>query len=238
VIQLLIPALLLILGWAALTILARRNETKVEADWLYLLNSDKRRLLTDAHTYMLTNATLIGETVGWAAQNREVGDVARAMKLLRHGSKAIKIFTPNLLSMLTEMAKFSRMVSAMIPVTPLIPSDFRLAEIANLAVLNSVLHHLIVSTRQRFRLKIYVIGRSVSIASSCLLERMKSVIKRRSLEEEEWEEIVEIEQDFRMLSRESAESFHGLLQALPDDAARQLAQELGLRSKEKLLPLA
>ncbi len=225
----------MLVGWATLMILARRNEKKVRADWLQLLSRDKRRWLADAHTCVMTDASLITATVDCATAIREI-DEQKAMVCLAEGYEIIAKFTPTLLSMLSQMAKFSRMVSAMIPVTPLVPSDFRLAELANLAVLNQMLHHVIVSTRQRFRLKIYILGKGVTIVSRSLLERIRSIIGRKSLVEQEWNEIVDIEKDFKKLSEESAESFQGLLQALPNDAARQLAENLGLASRTKSLP--
>lgn len=210
----------------------------MRADWMHLLSRDKRRWLADAHSCVMTEASLITATVDCAAAVREI-DAEKAMMCLDEGYKIIVKFTPTLLSMLSEMAKFSRMVSAMIPVTPLVPSDFRLAELANLAVLNQMLHHIIVSTRQKFRLKIFIIGKAVSITSRCLLDRIRGIIAHRSLVEKEWDEIIDIEKDFKKLSEESAASFQGLLQALPNDAARQLAKNLGLISDaQKSLPLS
>ncbi|PYV89577.1 MAG: hypothetical protein DMG05_13250, partial [Acidobacteria bacterium] len=91
-----------------------------------------------------------------------------------------------------------------------------------------ILHQILVSASQRFRLKLYILGKGVSIASRYLIERIKNVINRRSAVDQEWDEIVGIEKDFRRLSQESVQSFRGLLEALSQDAAKELARTLCL----------
>ena len=78
------------------------------------------------------------------------------------------------------MANFSRMVSAMAPVTPLRPRDFRLSQIASLAYLNGVLHQFLVSTSERFRLKVYILGQSFDLGTRFLLAVHRSGSSRTS----------------------------------------------------------
>ena len=126
--------------------------------------------------------------------------------------------------------KFSRMVSAMAPVSPLLPSRFHIAELNNLAVLNQMLHQVVVSAKQRFRLKLRIIATGVKITSGYLLTRIHRVLDRRSSTEHEWEEIVNAGQDFQQLTTESVESFKNLMGALPSGLASQLAENLRMRT--------
>jgi hypothetical protein len=134
------------------------------------------------------------------------------------------------------MMKFSRMVSAMAPVSPLLPSRFHIAELNNLAVLNQMLHQVVVSAKQRFRLKLRIIATGVRITSGYLLTRIHRVLDRRSSTEHEWEEIVDAGQDFQQLTTESVESFRNLMGALPSGLASQLAENLRMRPSTPSLP--
>ncbi|HEU0049969.1 MAG TPA: hypothetical protein VFQ43_20440, partial [Nitrososphaera sp.] len=84
------------------------------------------------------------------------------------------------------------------------------------------------STKQRFRLKLFIIGKGISITSRYLLLRIKDIVTHRSQTDKEWEQVIGIGNDFQKLSQESVQSFHALLEALSNDAAKTLAQQLYL----------
>lgn len=235
-IRLIIPALLLILGWAVLLILARRNEKKVRSDWENLLGGEKAEWYADTKSGIENNTNLIRMTMKEARDIKQLGDVEEALRFLRIGGDVIQEFTPGLLSLLKEMMKFSRMVSAMAPVSPLLPSRFHIAEMNNLAVLNQMLHQVVVSAKQRFRLKLRIIATGVKITSGYLLTRIERILHRRSSTEQEWEEILAAGQDFQQLTTESVDSFKNLMGALPSGLANQLAENLRMRNSTPSLP--
>jgi hypothetical protein len=235
-IQLIIPAVLLILGWAVLLVLARRNERKVRSDWENLLGGDKAEWYEDTKSGIENHTKLIRMTMKEAKDIKQLGDVEEALRFLKIGSEVIQEFTPGLLCLLKEMMKFSRMVSAMAPVNPLLPSRFHLAEMNNLAVLNQMLHQIAVSAKQRFRLKLRIIATGVKITSGYLLTRIHQLLERRSGTEQEWAEIVTAGQDFQQLTTESVESFRNLMSALPSGLASQLADNLRMRTSTPSLP--
>jgi len=228
--------LLLILGWAVLLILARRNERKVRSDWEDLLGGEKAEWYEDTKSGIENNTSLIRMTMKEARDIKQLGDIDEALRFLRIGGNVIQEFTPGLLCLLSEMMKFSRMVSAMAPVSPLLPSRFHIAELNNLAVLNQMLHQVVVSAKQRFRLKLRIIATGVKITSGYLLTRIHRVLDRRSSTEHEWEEIVNAGQDFQQLTTESVESFKNLMGALPSGLANQLAENLRMRPSTPSLP--
>jgi hypothetical protein len=112
------------------------------------------------------------------------------------------------------MAAFSRMVSAMAPVQPLRPRDFRLVQLASLAQLNRVLHQFLVSTAERFRLRIYILGRGFGMATRFLLRATERIVRRDRETDREWHQVEAIRADFQTLTRESLESLRALLTAL------------------------
>jgi len=219
-----------------LLILARRNERKVRSDWENLLGGDKAEWYADTKSGIENNTKLIRMTMKEAKDIKQLGDLEEALRFLKIGGDVIQEFTPGLLCLLKEMLKFSRMVSAMAPVSPLLPSRFHIAEMNNLAVLNQMLHQIAVSAKQRFRLKLRIIATGVKITSGYLLTRIHRVLDRQSSTEQEWEEIAHAGLDFQQLTTESVESFRNLMGALPSGLASQLAENLRMRNSTPSLP--
>ena len=76
--------------------------------------------------------------------------------------------TPDRLKRLRAMGVCIRMATAILPISPLRPRNFRLAQIASLAGLASFLHHVLVSTGERFLLRLYVLGLGYRIVTRSL----------------------------------------------------------------------
>jgi hypothetical protein len=229
-IRLFIPFVMLVIGWIACMILLRRDEEKVQSEWVALLSPASEGIFQKARADIEANTTRVEVAVNEAIEIRELGDLDEAIRFLNLGGDIIQRFTPNLLSLLSVMMRFSRMIGAIAPVNPILPKGFHLAELTSLAHLNGMLHRVLTSAKQRFRLKLYVLGKGISITSHCLVKRIGNIVTRRSSEDSDWEQILGVEQDFQRLSNESVESFQNLLQALSNDGVRELSRTLGLRS--------
>jgi hypothetical protein len=106
------------------------------------------------------------------------------------------------------------MVSAMAPVAPLRPKDFKLAQLVSLAYLNSVLHQFLVSTSERYRLRVYILGRSFALGTRFLLESTQRIANNEPESEREWDQVQAIRHDFQTLTDESLESLKVLLTSL------------------------
>jgi len=89
---------------------------------------------------------------------------------------------------------------------------------------------MLASTKQRFRLKLYVLGKGLSITSHYLLKKIRGIVVRQDSDDQEWREIIAVEEDFQRLSEESIESFRCLMAALSSDAAKELSRTLALPS--------
>jgi len=235
-VRILIPIGLLLLGWLLMLLLARRNEKKVRSEWETLLTPAGEKIFEHARVEIETNTSMVGVAMHEAHAIKRLGDIDEALRFLNIGSEVIERFTPSLLSLLAVMAKFSRMISAVTPVNPILPSDFHLAELVNLAHLHNILNQMLISTKQRFRLRLFIIGKGISIASHYLVARIKNIVSQRNQADQEWEEIVGIGNDFQRLSEESIRSFRSLLEALSNDAARALAQQIYLSNGANAAP--
>jgi hypothetical protein len=157
---------------------------------------------------------------------RELGSVSEARELLDVGYRVIERFNPTMLQLLTTMAGFSRMVSAMAPVTPLRPRDFRLTEISSLAYHNGLIHQFLVSTSERFRLRLYILGQSFGLATRALLRSTRRILGDEPEAEREWEQVDAVRQDYDTLTRDSLDTLRVLLTSLAAERREEVLREL------------
>jgi hypothetical protein len=205
-----------------LYLLGRRDEGKVRRDWELLLTPRGEKVYRSIESRVQSEMQLADMTYDEAFTVRELGSVDEAKQLLDVGYKVIEKFSPNMLKLLAAMATFSRMVSAMAPISPLRPQGFRLAQIASLAYLNQFLHRFIVTTAERYRLRVYILGRSFGLATRFLLDSTRRIVANEPDAEREWEQIQAVRQDFQTLTDESLDSLRVLLTSLAAEKREHL----------------
>lgn len=206
--------------------LGRRNERKVHRDWELLLTPKGEKLYRSIETRVSSEMQLANLTYDEAFTVRELGSVDEAKHLLDVGYRVIEKFSPNMLKLLGAMSTFSRMVSAMAPVRPLRPQHFRLGQIASLAYLNQLFHNFVVTTTERFRLKVYILGRSFGLATRFLLGSTQRIVTGQPDSEKEWQQIQFIREDFQTLTDESLESLRVLLTSLAAEGRSDLIERM------------
>jgi len=209
-----------------LILLGRRNERAVRRDWDLLLTPRGEKVYQSIEGRVQTEMALASITYDEAFSVRALGSVDEAKHLLDVGYKVIERFSPSMLHLLATMARFSRMVSAMAPVAPLRPRDFRLTEIASLAYLGGILHQLLVSTSERFRLKLYILGQSFGLATRALLRSTQKIVRNEPESNQEWEQIELQTKDYETLTRESLDSLRVLLTSLSAERREDVLKSL------------
>lgn len=216
---------------AVLFLMARRNERAVREDWETLLTPKGESLYRSMEGRVRTELGMAELTFEHAQAYRELGTVDEALRLLDIGYKVIERFSPSMLRLLAAMATFSRMVSAIAPVQPMRPQDFKLVQIASLAYLNAMVHQFLVSASERFRLKVYILGRSFALASRYLLKSIRTIGSpvTEAEKQREWEQIEAIRADFQSLTDESLDSLRFLLTAMAHEDKQDLIREIASR---------
>jgi hypothetical protein len=204
-------------GLALLFLLGRRDERRVRKDWELVLTPKGQRIYTSMESQLKTDLELMNATYDEAASFRELGSMDDAKDLLDAGFRIIENFAPNLLKLLAAMATFSRMVSAMAPVAPLRPRQFQVGGIRGLAYLNQVLHHFLVTTAERYRLRLYILGRCVGLAVRYMIRSTRKISENGRDADREWDQIAAIREDFGTLTAESLESLKALLVSMASE---------------------
>jgi hypothetical protein len=198
-------------GLVVLFLLGRRDERRVRKDWELVLTPKGHRIHASMETQFTTDLELMNATYDEAAAFRELGSMEDAKDLLDAGFRIIEHFAPNLLKLLAAMATFSRMVSAMAPIAPLRPQQFQVSGVRGLAYLNQVLHHFLVTTSERYRLRLYILGRSVGLAVRYMVRSTGKIASGAPDQDREWDQIAAIRGDLGTLTVESLESLKALL---------------------------
>jgi len=213
-------------GLIVLFLFGRRNERAVRRDWELLLTPKGEKVYRTIAGRVQDQMALADLTYDEAFTVRELGSTEEAKQLLDAGFRVIEQFSPGMLRLLSAMATFSRMVAAMAPVSPLRPQGFRLPQIVSLAYLNQLLHQFLVSTSERFRLRIHILGRAFGVATRFLLHSTRRITSGAPEAEREWDQIQAIRHDFQALTDESLESLRVLMTSLAAEKRETLLERL------------
>jgi hypothetical protein len=212
-----------------LFLIGRRNERLIRRDWELLLTPRGEKVYGAIEGKVRSEIGMAELSFEHALVYRELGTTEEALRLLDVGYRVIEKFAPDMLRLLAAMATFSRMVSAIAPVRPLKPRDFKLVQVASLAYLNGMLHQFLVSAAERYRLKVYILGRSFGLASRFLLRSIQNLGHAQADAEREWEQIDAIRADFQTLTDESLDSLRVLLTAMARDDRQDLLRQIAPR---------
>ena len=134
-----------------LFLIGRRNERLIRRDWEMLLTPRGEKVYGAIEGKVRAEISMADLSFEHALAYRELGTTEEAIRLLDVGYRVIEKFAPDMLRLLAAMATFSRMVSAIAPVQPLRPKNFRLVQVSSLAYLNGMLHQFLVSASERYR---------------------------------------------------------------------------------------
>jgi hypothetical protein len=80
-----------------------------------------------------------------------------------------------------------------------------------LAYLNQLLHHFLVTTTERFRLRVFILGRCVGLAVRYMVRSTGRIAENAPDADREWEQIAAIRDDLGTLTSASLESLKTLL---------------------------
>lgn len=211
-----LAALLLHRAWA------RYNERALLRDWRMLLTREGRRQLDALQLQTDMDTAAAAAAVQGAAKARSHEDVDEAVRLLQLGCAALEAATPDRIRRLRGMAVCARMASAIVPVAPLRPKDFRLRRLATLAGMGQLVHQVLVGTGERFALRLRLLRIAFPLAVHALSRaRWKATASPQA--SAAWALFEAGVEDWRTLDREHVESFRALLVSLAAEPTEDVA---------------
>jgi hypothetical protein len=194
--------------------LGRRQDQATHRTWEYPLTPRGERLYRTLAGGVEGDLELAVLTYSEAFAIRESGSHSEALRLLCAGHTLVESCGSRLLRLLAAMSTFSRQAQAVAPMTPLEPRSFRLLPLAAMAALGRALDHVLVSTPERFRLRVYLLAHGYGFAARSLLRDSERMVRRGSWNAAEWQRIQSIHGDFTTLTRELLGSLRALLTSL------------------------
>ncbi|HEX6738928.1 MAG TPA: hypothetical protein VF310_11680 [Vicinamibacteria bacterium] len=207
----LIAALVVVSCVVVLWLDGRRREKALMRDWEMLLTPKAQQRLNGLQRQVEFDLGLADLLYTQAEDARASGDHAAALRLLDAGCRLIEAYCPSAMRSLAAMNVLSRMVVAIAPVRPLRPRDYQVGELNRLAYLGRFLHHLLVTTAERFRLRVQVLSRGFAVVMRLLLRSRSHATANGAATDRDWAELQALRHDVRVLTNESLESFRVLL---------------------------
>jgi hypothetical protein len=205
------------------------NEQEVARRWDIMMNPEGLRVYADVATQITWERRMAQTSYDDAAQANAGGDIGEALRFLDVGARVVGDCSATVLALLRNMATISRYAAAIAPVQPLRPASFHARELATLAGLHQLGHHLLVTTRERLHLRVGVLACGVK-AATWLALRATWTLRSRMFDARHWRRVDEVRGDLGTLTDESLETLRVVLASLaavPIPAEAQAARTTG-----------
>ena len=200
-------------GLAFLVMMGRFDEAATLRDWEIALNPEGHSVLARVAEHVRAERGMAEESYSRAVDSRNDGALDEAVRFLQTGSRVVESCSETVPSLLKNLAVLSWQAAAILPTPPLRPFGFHMAQLRTLAGVHTVAHHLLATTRERFRLRIAVLRYGFSAAVGLLRRSTQSLV----LQPEgvaNWNRVAMIRADLGTLTDESLESLRVLLASL------------------------
>ncbi len=209
-----------LLGGLPVLVALRWLDGRRWSTWGVALGEDSHARLHYLARQTGAQVRVVRATYDFALARQAQGDLAEALRLLDAGSVLIARFAPGMLAQLRHMLDLSRAVSALAPVVPLHPLEFRLRHLRGLMALARLGHAVLITGTERFRFKVRVLAHAFRL----LVRGARGSAERaRRDSPRAWREVEALSADLVTLRRESLDVVRALLVSLERENAKALA---------------
>ena len=204
-----------------LVLLASYDEASISQDWDAILTPAGRRAFEELRERFDREKAAIEFSSLKAETANDEGDAEEAGRLLAVGYDYLAVVAPDRERLLDGLKLYSRMCAAIVPLPPLRPMAFRLPQLATLAGLGLIAHHLLVTVPDRFRLRLELLRRGLGLALRALLQGGRR--ERQGRLDPDWAKVLAARTDFHTISEETLESFAAMVTAIAHQPATEAA---------------
>ena len=209
--------------------LGRFDRKRALGRWEFVLSGRALKASEALRDRLAEDTDIAGHTYDMALRRRASLSYDEAVRLLSIAVSTIEDAAEDRQRRLRALSIYARMAEAIVPVQPLRPAKFRLAEMRSLTQVAGWLHELVASYEERFRFRLTVIGFGIRL----VIRSMRGTRTRSAIEPTEaepYQTFGDSLQDFRTLDDEQVESFRQLMRSAAATERESLPDELrGLR---------
>lgn len=181
-------------GWPAWIELTQERDAQYQA-----LQAEVTRRLAD-----------ISETSAVAQRRHDSGDENDALCVLRAVAEAIEALVPDLAGRLREWGRVALALQRLAPLSPVSPRTLHETRIRGVAALWVTIDAFVVTTRERFRLRAFMLQRALQLVAA----GMRELVMGRASSASRWRHVEALQADLRTLSHASLDTYRALLASL------------------------
>lgn len=200
-------------GLAFLIMMGHIDEARTLREWEMALTPEGKTVFSRVATQVRHERGMAEQSYERADEARAQGSWEEAVRFLRAGAAVVESCSGTLPELLRNLSVLSWQAAAILPVAPLHPLNFRLAHLRTMAGVHTVLHHLLATSRERFRLRLAVLRYGFRAAIGLLLRNTHALVARPHARPV-WDNVSAIRTDLGTLTDESLESLRVLLGSL------------------------
>jgi hypothetical protein len=180
--------------------------------WDFVLSGRAENATEALRERLAEDTDLAAHTFDLALKRKATLSYDDAVRLLAIAADTIEEAAEDRQRRLRALSVYARMAEAIVPVAPVRPSQFKLAETRSLAGIAQWLHALLATYQERFRFRLAVIGFGIRL----VVRSVRGSRNRASIEPsqaEPYQTFSDSLHDFRALDNEQVESFRQLLRS-------------------------
>lgn len=191
----------------------RRQQQDLERNMAGILSASGRGTLDQIGMLVAENKHVLGRYHERSREFRSSGSMAEAVEWMRYGCDAIEQLAPDFLTAVTSLRRLARGVSAIVALPPLKPYAFRAWELRGLAVLGSVCHALLLTGKERIRLRLGILAHAFGMALRWL-RRSTDRVSAHPERAAEWQRIDALVHDLAITGDAAVLTAERIVQAL------------------------
>jgi hypothetical protein len=191
-------------------LLGRFDRNRALKRWDFVLSGRAAEATTALRERLAEDTDLAGHTYEIALRRHASLSYDEAVRLLAIAADTIEEAAEDRHRRLRALSIYARMAEAIVPVPPIRPAQFKLAETRSLASIARWLHELIATFQERFRFRLAVIGVGIRLVVRSI-RGSRTRASEQPKRDEPFRTFGDSLDDFKALDKEQVESFRLLL---------------------------
>ncbi len=205
--------------------LGRFDRDRALRRWDFVLSGRAEKATEALRDRLAEDTDIAAHTYDLALKRKATLSYDEAVRLLAIAADTIEEAAEDRQRRLRALSIYARMAEAIVPVPPVRPAQFKLAETRSLTSIAQWIHEFLATTQERFRFRLTVIGFGIRL----VVRSIRGSRTRAAFEptkSEPYQTFGDSLHDFRALDDEQVESFRQLMRSAAATERDSLPEEL------------